>query len=234
MGEIISAVFRKSDKASGHVKWGIMGDSRYTNIDVEYIVADLRSERFTELLRGNFLHQIINQPTRCSIILDFVLSNTENTVGKLEVIDKYMKAWHRLYFSACSEGIWRQNSHLLSRFVRKLLDFRKVSSVWEKVSAVMMFKKGDKSPMSHYRPSSLTSVVRKLPGFIITRLIHESINKYNMISESQDVFTKVGSNLTNQMSFFGSHTKQQIRTKNIISYISILIELLTWSSIKGI
>ena len=93
-------------------------------------------------------------------------------------------------------------SEPLANIFRKSLDTGVVPSIWKKANVVPIFKKGDKTDMSNYRPISLTSVVGKLFESIIAKNIRDHLDKHNLIKGSQHDFVKGKSCLTNLLSFY--------------------------------
>lgn len=73
-----------------------------------------------------------------------------------------------------------------------------MANQWKVVNATAIFRKGRKSATSNYCSVSLSSVVGKMLGPIITRIIRGHSEKYDLIHDSQYDFT----NFTNQLSFY--------------------------------
>ncbi len=69
--------------------------------------------------------------------------------------------------------------------------------MWRQANVIPIFKKGEKTLASNYRPVSLTSVVGKVLESIIARNIREHLDKHNLINQSHHGFTKGKSCLTN-------------------------------------
>ena len=93
-------------------------------------------------------------------------------------------------------------SEPLASVFRKSLDTGEVPLMWRQANVVPIFKKGDKTVASNYRPVSLTSVVGKIMESIITKNIREHLDKHNLINQSQHGFMKGKSCLTNLLSFY--------------------------------
>ena len=72
-----------------------------------------------------------------------------------------------------------------------------VPDSWKTAKVAPIFKKGDKSMASNYRPVSLTSLVGKLLESIIAKKIRHHLEKYNLINTSQHGFTPGKSCLKN-------------------------------------
>ncbi len=72
-------------------------------------------------------------------------------------------------------------SEPLANIFRKSVDTGIVPTKWKKANVVPIFKKGDKSVMSNYRPISLTSIVGKLLESIIAKTIRSHLEKHNLI-----------------------------------------------------
>ena len=90
-------------------------------------------------------------------------------------------------------------SEPLTAVFRMSLDADEFLEPWRQPNVVMLFKKGDKTLSSNYRPVSLISVARKL---IIAKKIRKYLDKHKLISYSQYGFTEGKSCLTNLFSFY--------------------------------
>ena len=90
----------------------------------------------------------------------------------------------------------------LTDIFNKSLDTGEVPTLWKQANVVPIFKKGDKSQMSNYRPISLTSVIGKMLESIIARVIRGHLDLHDLINDSQHGFTKGKSCLTNLLSFY--------------------------------
>ena len=79
-----------------------------------------------------------------------------------------------------------------------------VPESWRIANVIPIFKKGDRSLSSNYRPISLTSIVGKLLEAIISNSIRNHLEKHRLINDSQHGFTSGRSCLTNLLTFFSS------------------------------
>ena len=84
---------------------------------------------------------------------------------------------------------------------KKSLESSIVPSDWKKANVTAVFKKGDKSLSSNYRPISLTSQVCKVLESIVRYCLTEHEKKHKLIKESQHGFVKNRSCLTNLLDF---------------------------------
>jgi hypothetical protein len=98
----------------------------------------------------------------------------------------------------------------------KSLESGKVPGDWKKANVTPIFKKGDKSSPSNYRPVSLTSQVCKVLEAIIRDNIMEQVRKYNFIRESQHGFLNKRSCLTNLLEFLEFVTNYIEQTIDVI------------------
>jgi hypothetical protein len=102
-------------------------------------------------------------------------------------------------------GFLVENAEVLSIpllcIYRKSLMSGIVPSDWKKANVTAIFKKGDKSSSSNYRPVSLTSQVCKVLESIVRDNILEHVREYKLIKESQHGFLKRRSCLTNLLEF---------------------------------
>ena len=98
----------------------------------------------------------------------------------------------------CKEELGTPLTSLFNRSIESGL----VPDDWKLANVIPIFKKGDKSDPSNYRPISLTSIVGKLLESIIAGKIRDHLEKYSLINPSQHGFLKGRSCLTNLLSFF--------------------------------
>ena len=77
-----------------------------------------------------------------------------------------------------------------------------VPVAWKTANVVPIFKKGDKSVASNYRPISLTSIIGKMLESILAGKIRDHLERFKLINESQHGFMQGRSCLTNLLSFF--------------------------------
>ena len=61
---------------------------------------------------------------------------------------------------------------------------------WKEANVVPIFKKGDKSHASNYRPVSLTVVTCKMLEHIICSSIHKHLEKHRILTDAQHGFRK--------------------------------------------
>ena len=90
----------------------------------------------------------------------------------------------------------------LTEIFNKSVSTGEVPSLWRQANVVPIFKKGDRSEKSNYRPISLTSVIGKMLESIIAKRIREHLEFNELIVDSQHGFTKGKSCLTNLLSFY--------------------------------
>ena len=91
-------------------------------------------------------------------------------------------------------------------FSRSLKD-TKIPLDWKRANVIPIFKKGDKSDVGNYRPVSLTSIVCKLLESIIKDKMVEFFDENDLIRDSQHVFRKNRSCLTNLLKFLNVATE---------------------------
>jgi hypothetical protein len=92
----------------------------------------------------------------------------------------------------------------LSTIFNKSIESGRVPEFWKVANVIPVFKKGDRSLASNYRPISLTSIVGKLLESIIANKIRLHLEKHKLIIESQHGFINGRSCLTNLLSFYSS------------------------------
>lgn len=86
---------------------------------------------------------------------------------------------------------------ILARIFRSTLDTDQVPEMWKKATVTPIFKKGDKTMASSYRPISLTSVPGKVMERIIASRIKDHVLKNHLIPDQQHGFVPARSTLTN-------------------------------------
>ena len=90
----------------------------------------------------------------------------------------------------------------LKLILNKSLATGVVSDDFKVANVTPIFKKGDKSLPSNYRPISLTSIVGKLLESILKVKITNHLNKFNLISDNQHGFRRNRSCVTNLLQFY--------------------------------
>ena len=91
---------------------------------------------------------------------------------------------------------------ILTKIFNKSMSDSEIPEDFKLANVTAIFKKGDKSNASNYRPISLTSLVGKLMESIIRDHIVEHLDKHNLIKNSQHGFRRNRSCLTNLLEFF--------------------------------
>jgi len=84
---------------------------------------------------------------------------------------------------------------------RKVLDEETVPRDWKEANVVPIFKGGQRSVVSNYRPVSLTSQICKVFEAIVRDEVVEFLDKHKLIRDSQHGFRKGRSCLTNLLLF---------------------------------
>jgi hypothetical protein len=84
---------------------------------------------------------------------------------------------------------------------KKSLESGVVPSDWKRANVTAIYKKGDKSSASNYRPISLTSQVCKVLESKVRDSILDHVGKHELIKETQHGFVKRRSCLTNLLEF---------------------------------
>ena len=90
----------------------------------------------------------------------------------------------------------------LTLYFNKSINLGEVPDEWKLANVTPIFKKGDKSHPSNYRPISLTSVICKLMETIIRDNIVKHLEQNNLLNDSQHGFRNKRSCLTNLLDFF--------------------------------
>ena len=90
----------------------------------------------------------------------------------------------------------------LAQIFNKSIQSGEVPQEWRDALIVPLFKKGNRSEPSNYRPVSLTSVACKVMERIVKDNIVKHMEEHDIIKGSQHGFTKGRSCLTNLLEFF--------------------------------
>ena len=86
---------------------------------------------------------------------------------------------------------------------------------WRLADITPIFKKGDRSQPSNYRPISLTSIVGKLMESVIVDRISDHMESNNLLRNSQHGFRRRRSCLTNLLEFFHNVFTEHDRDKAV-------------------
>ena len=90
--------------------------------------------------------------------------------------------------------ILKENAHDLAPILAKIfqasLDTGKLPSDWKNANVSPIFKKGDKTKASNYRPVSLTSVCCKVLEHVLHSQIMKHLDKYHVLTDQQHGFRK--------------------------------------------
>ena len=82
----------------------------------------------------------------------------------------------------------KQLAEPLSKFFQASIDRGKIPDDWKEALVTPLFKKGDKSTHSNYRPVSLTSICSKVLEHIIHSHIMKHLNKHQILTDHQHRF----------------------------------------------
>lgn len=77
---------------------------------------------------------------------------------------------------------------VLQSIFQQSLNESKIPLDWKKANIVPIFKKGDRTKPSNYRPVSLTAVVSKMLEHIVVAQIMDHLDRYNILHENQHGF----------------------------------------------
>lgn len=79
---------------------------------------------------------------------------------------------------------------ILQKLFQKSLNSGTVPDDWRKANVSPVFKKGDRTLPSNYRPVSLTSIICKQLEHIIVSNIHKHFDRYSLLSDRQHGFRR--------------------------------------------
>ena len=78
--------YRQLREISGLVALVLMGDFTFPDINWEYHTAGTsRSWKLLKFVGGNFLSQVLSEPTRKDVLLDLLFANREGLTGDVRV-----------------------------------------------------------------------------------------------------------------------------------------------------
>ena len=81
-----------------------------------------------------------------------------------------------------------ETAPVLQSIFQQSLDQSEIPSDWKKANIVPIFKKGDRTKPSNYRPVSLTAVVSKMLEHIVVAQIIDYLDHHNILHENQHGF----------------------------------------------
>ena len=93
---------------------------------------------------------------------------------------------HPFFLKECAAELYRP----LTLIFRKSLESGKLPKDWKVANITCIFKKGDKTSASNYRPVSLTSVICKLLERVIKEVIIQHMDKHKLLNDCQFGFRK--------------------------------------------
>ena len=71
---------------------------------------------------------------------------------------------------------------------RKTLEYEQIPTAWKEGQIIPIFKKGDKSSVSNYRPVSLTSVISKVMETLVRDDIMDHLINEKLLADAQHGF----------------------------------------------
>ena len=171
-------------------------DGTLTSDDAEK--AEILNKQFTSVFTEEDLTNIpVDEPLP-------VLNKLDNFEIKQNEVKKFLKALR----TQKSCGADKVHPYLLKHLAEHLsipitiifnisLSTGEVPSIWKEGIVTALFKKGNKSLASNYRPITLTSIVCKILEKIITHKIHQHLIENNLEDKYQHGFTPKKSTVTN-------------------------------------
>jgi hypothetical protein len=79
-------------------------------------------------------------------------------------------------------------THILTKIYQQSINTGQIPEDWKNANIVPIFKKGDRSKPSNYRPVSLTSVASKILEHIIVSQIMDHLDNQHILNENQHGF----------------------------------------------
>ena len=127
----------------------------------------------------------------------------ETTVrSKIDALNRYKSPGPDGFLPRVLKEVRDEVSPHLCSIFRKSLETGCVPKDWRDAEVTPIFKKGNASEPSNYRPISLTSVVGKLMESILVDKITQHVESNHLLRNSQHGFRRHRSCLTNLLEFF--------------------------------
>ena len=178
----------------------VNGDGALQHSDVE--IADILNGYFASV----FTEENGLTPEPSSFFegqkLEFVEFNEETIKSKIDKLLATKSPGPDRFLPRVLKEVRDEITPHLSKIFNKSMGTGCVPSDWREAEVTPIFKKGDKSLPSNYRPISLTSVVGKLMESIIVDEIANHLESNHLLGNSQHGFRRQRSCLTNLLEFF--------------------------------
>ncbi|GAB0186117.1 hypothetical protein GRJ2_001077000 [Grus japonensis] len=201
--QVDEALYRQTGAASCSQVLVLMGDFNHPDVSWrDNTAGHKQSRRFLECIDDNFFLQVIEEPTRRGAMLDLVLTNKEELVGNVKLKGSLGCSDHERVEFKILRTARRVHSKLTT------LDFRRAD-------------------FDLFRSVSLTSVPGKIMKTMETML--KQMENKEVIGDSQHVFTKGKSCLTNLVAFYAELQCWWIREEQLTSSIWTCAKHLTLS-----
>ena len=148
-----------------------------------------------------------HQPFEGSNPLSNIVVERENVFKKINLLDPSKSPGPDQNHPKVIKELGGVISFPLSIVFNKSLAEGAVPSDWRIANVASIFKKGDRTEPSNYRPISLTSIICKLLESLIRDAIMNHLIKHNLINSSQHGFWPHRSCLTNLLEYLEEVTK---------------------------
>ena len=120
---------------------------------------------------------------------DLIVSE-QGVVGLLEKLDRNKTGGPDLLTGRILSLFAPIIAPCLTRIYQYSLDSCTIPSIWKVARVIPVYKKGSKEMPSNYRPISLTCITCKTLEHIVSSMIHDHLNSYNILHDSQHGFRK--------------------------------------------
>ncbi len=118
--EINTSLWQELNRAGRYSHVCVVGYFNFRNIDWSLTVGNKEAEEFLKVIQGNFLKQVVVEPTRGSNIIDLILANRKEAVTQVEVGGQLGNIDHReiRYNLKLEETFRRKNTSKIPDFRR--------------------------------------------------------------------------------------------------------------------
>ena len=113
------------------------------------------------------------------------------------------------------------------------LESEQIPTAWKKGQIITIFKKGDKSSVSNYRPVSLTSVISKAMETLVRNNIMEHLINEKLLADAQYGFVSGRSCVTQLIETIEEWTQMLDKGNSVDAVYLDFVRLLTQWRTKG-
>ena len=153
--------------------------------------------------------------TSAGSMLEEIYFTEEEVKKKINELNKYKSPGPDGFLPRVLKEVRDEVAPLLTRIFNLSIRTGCVPRDWREAEVTPIFKKGDRSQASNYRPISLTSIVGKIMESIMVDKITLHLESNLLLRDSQHGFRRHRSCLTNLLEFFHFVFSEQDRDKAV-------------------